>query len=177
MKKDEKDIIYCVFCGDKNDSKDKKCKNCHKKLNPKNHLYKDYVIDHLKDDLKENAEDSILGFIEAWIISHLYGIATVLAIAITAALIITKNNEVNAIKKKQATIKELDAPFVVVEKCEKKELLDQERYCDDGFNLQGDTCIKYNYSNAKVRTGCPNGYTLNGNICLSNKRKIIIFQY
>ena len=56
--KEKKEYIYCSFCGEKNDKAEKFCNKCKESLSPKNHLLREYVVDHFRDDLKENAEDS-----------------------------------------------------------------------------------------------------------------------
>ena len=168
--KEKKEYIYCSFCGDKNEVTEKFCKKCNEPLSPRNHLLRDYVVDHFRDDLKENAIDSIFEFIKAWIISHLYGITMFVAIILTGSLIILRNTNLNSIRSKIAPIKYVDAPFVLKEKCEKKELIEKEKYCLEGYNLENDKCTKYTYQNAKSKTECPSGYYLNGNRCLSNNK-------
>ena len=168
--KEKKEYIYCSFCGDKNEKEEKFCKKCKEPLSPRNHLLRDYVVDHFRDDLKENAIDSVFAFIKAWIISHLYGIAMLVAIIFTGSLILLKTNSISNIKSKIASVKMVDGPFILKEKCEKKELVDKERYCNEGYNLENDKCTKYTYQNTKSKTECPSGYYLSGNRCLSNNK-------
>ena len=49
----KKEVLYCVFCGEKNNPQEKKCKKCKEDLNPKNHLLKDYLKEHLQEDIKD----------------------------------------------------------------------------------------------------------------------------
>ena len=84
--------IYCVFCGTENDSKEDKCKNpkCKRKLNPKSHLFRNYVIDKFKGDI----DDSIFEIIFKFIKNNLYGVilsASVVA-TVTTVVINTINN-------------------------------------------------------------------------------------
>ena len=168
--KEKKEYTYCSFCGEKNEVTEKFCKKCKEPLSPKNHLLRDYVVDHFRDDLKENAEDSVFAFIKAWIISHLYGITMLVAIIFTGSLIILKNSNISSIRSKLAPIKEVDAPFVLKEKCENKELVEKEKFCKEDYNLEGEKCNKYTYQNTKSKTECPSGYYLSGNKCLSNNK-------
>ena len=168
--KEKKEYIYCVFCGEKNEKSEKFCKKCKESLSPKNHLLRDYTVEHFQDDLKENVEDSVFAFIKAWIISHLYGITMLVAVIFTGSLIILRNNSITSIRNKLAPIKEVDAPFVLKEKCEKKELIEKVKFCQEGYNLEDDKCTKYTYQNTKSKTECPKGYYLSGNRCLSNNK-------
>ena len=47
---------YCIFCGEEIKEETKKCKKCKKSINPKCLLLKEYIGDHLKDDIKCNIE-------------------------------------------------------------------------------------------------------------------------
>ena len=91
-KKDNKEYIYCVFCGTKNELDDKKCVKCHKSLHPKNSLFRTFLYKHIKNDLKGKVEDNIISYLKNFIISHLYGIAMSLSIIFTAVVIINNYN-------------------------------------------------------------------------------------
>lgn len=75
--------IYCVFCGTENKVEDKKCSKCKKELNPLEHPFKDYIYNHIKDDLKGKATDSIISLLKNFIKSHLYGSLMTAAIIFT----------------------------------------------------------------------------------------------
>ena len=79
--------IYCVFCGEENDGKEKKCKNskCKKELNPKSHLFKNYVIDKCKGDIDDSLFNLIINFLK----TKLFGIFLTLSIVSTGAVVVT----------------------------------------------------------------------------------------
>ena len=52
--------IYCVYCGMENKKPNEKCCKCNKKLNPKENLVVDYLLDHVKGDLEGNFEEEYL---------------------------------------------------------------------------------------------------------------------
>ena len=55
--------VFCVHCGSKNKYKDKICVKCKKKLNPKENLFKEYVINHIKDFFLGDIDGKITDFI------------------------------------------------------------------------------------------------------------------
>ncbi len=92
--------IYCVFCGEENNSKDEKCKNikCKRKLNPKSHLFRNYVIDKCKGDIDGSIFDYLFKFIK----TKLYGITLTASIIASTAIIITNalsNNYITELKE------------------------------------------------------------------------------
>lgn len=99
--------IYCTYCGAKNSSKEGACSQCKKKLNPKDPIWKEYFINHIKDDLKGKLEDKPFSILTNYIKSHLYGtIFTALiisgtAIGITSAI---SNNDDTLIVSEKPTI-------------------------------------------------------------------------
>lgn len=88
-KKTKNKTIYCVFCGEENDSKFEKCSKCKKELYPKNHLFKDFLYDHIRDDLKDKVTDNIFSYLKNYIISHLYGVVMTVSVLFTGVVIIT----------------------------------------------------------------------------------------
>jgi hypothetical protein len=167
MKKKEEEI-YCVFCGTKNVKSDKKCKKCDKKLDPKNKLFKDYLKDHLKDDFKSNIEDTIFDLIKEWIIKHLFGITMTALIALVAGVVIVKENNIDKVQKQKAYINNVEEAFVPKKFCEEKDLTDKIRVCDDGYTLEGDSCVKRTSVPAKNNITCPSGYSMVDNKCVSD---------
>ena len=167
MKKDE-NIIYCVFCGAKNSNTDKKCKKCKKKLNPKNHLLKDFLKDHIKDDVKENFEDDILGLIAEWIKAHLFGIFATALIGIVAVGVVVNEANISNTKKNFAKAKIVKASPTVTNLCETKELVDKIKVCDQGYSLSSGNCVKTSKISANATKKCQSGYTLSSNKCISN---------
>lgn len=87
-KNENKETIYCVYCGTENISTDIKCKKCKKDLHPKNEPFKDFLYRHIKDDLKGKVEDNIFSYLKNFIISHLYGVAMTVSIVFTVTAII-----------------------------------------------------------------------------------------
>ena len=87
-KNEEKENIYCVYCGEKNDALKEKCIKCNKTLHPKNQLFKEFLYNHIKSDLRGKLNDSIFSYLKNYIISHLYGILMTASIAFTAITMI-----------------------------------------------------------------------------------------
>ncbi len=87
--------IYCVFCGHENEEKYTKCQKCNKSLNPSENLWKDYLYNHIKDDLKDNVTDKVFSLVTNFIKSNLYGVimtVLVLSTATVGIVNIPKNN-------------------------------------------------------------------------------------
>lgn len=160
--------IYCVYCGSKNSSEDKNCKKCKKELNPKNHLFKDFLIDHLKDDIEGNIEDSIFALLRKWIISNLYGVGIFSAVLFTGIVIISR--EIN-LAKYDTSYKKLDTPFIVDNSCKQLDSVKKELICDEGYTLDKEKCVKTTSNNAIEYITCDNNYTLIGEYCISNFTK------
>ena len=164
----KKEVLYCVFCGEKNNPQEKKCKKCKEDLNPKNHLLKDYLKEHLQDDIKENIEDSILDLLKLWIIKHLYGIAITCAILLTGGIFIGKGIQEHRIKQSLEPVLEYQEKEIKKEVCEDKNLVDKIKVCQEGFTLENDICIKEDLYPKVEATSCPDGFSRSNNICLSN---------
>ncbi len=98
--KDEK--IYCVYCGVENDIKEEKCKKCGKSLHPKNQLFREFLYNHIRSDLKGKLTDSIFSYLKNFIISHLYGTLMSIAVVFAATTIIA------SLKVPYKTISKLD---------------------------------------------------------------------
>lgn len=159
--------IYCVYCGEKNNIIDTNCKKCNKKLNPKEHLFREYIIDHIKDDLKGKTQDKIFSIIKNFIISHLYGsIFTATLIFTIVSNIIVDINDSNRIK--EVTSK----PTMMVgnvNKCNFENIKEQELVCNEGYTLYNDICIKEEVVDAISNRVCKDNYYLSGSRCVSNK--------
>lgn len=102
---DEK--VYCVWCGCKHVKKTEKCMACGKKLDPKDRLLVDFLVEHTKDKFKGDLEDSLYEAIKNYLLSHLYGVVVTIAIvgAVTAAA---------AAPKPDAHIQPVEQPPVII---------------------------------------------------------------
>ena len=87
--------IYCIRCGNKNDKRSERCNKCHCKLNQKESLWKDYIFDHIKDDLKGKVTDNIFSLLTNFIKSHLYGVVMSILVLIvgTGGIIYIKQDD------------------------------------------------------------------------------------
>ncbi len=61
--------FYCVECGHQVEEDAKKCTNCHKNPSPKDHAFKDYVLEKIEGE----AEDGALKLAVKFIKKYLYG--------------------------------------------------------------------------------------------------------
>lgn len=75
--------LYCIHCGRENDPAAAVCTGCGKKLHEKEHRFRDFLLSHIKDDLKNKAGDTFFGAIKGWLLSHLFG--CVVSVCIVAA--------------------------------------------------------------------------------------------
>lgn len=157
--------FYCIHCGTKNKIEDKKCTKCKKSLHPKCLVLKEYLLDHIKDDLKSNVEDTIIDLLKAWIISHLYGLGITAAILFTATTFIAK--EIPSLKA-QNNYKELEKPITMAITCSDLYLVAQEKVCEEGYTLENEKCIKRTNTTPKEHINCPDNFSLIGNSCISN---------
>ena len=81
---EEKKIKYCTYCGTKCTDEMAICPNCQKYLDPKEHLFVEYLISKTKDKYKGDLEDSIIDAIINFIKSHLYGFILTISIVSVA---------------------------------------------------------------------------------------------
>lgn len=88
----KKNKIYCVFCGAENKLSNKKCSQCKEKIDPKEHLFLDYLKEHINDDLSGRIQDNLFNIIINYIRSHLYGCILTISIIITTTAITNSNN-------------------------------------------------------------------------------------
>lgn len=65
--------IYCIHCGAENKPQDETCCKCGKKLNEKENLFRDFLMDHVKDEVKGKLGDGLFDAVKGWLMSHLYG--------------------------------------------------------------------------------------------------------
>ncbi|MBR0138699.1 MAG: hypothetical protein IJM17_00265 [Firmicutes bacterium] len=84
---------YCIHCGAKIDPQDPSqrtvCPSCGKDPDPKEHLFREFLLDHTKDKLKGTIDNKLFDIIKNWLLSHLYGF--VMGIAVVSAVAITVN--------------------------------------------------------------------------------------
>ena len=77
--------IYCTHCGTQHNVSDLACSNCRRPLAPKDHLLKEYLIRHTKDQIRGNVEDSLFDVMIQWLKYHIF--AAFVAIEVTATAI------------------------------------------------------------------------------------------
>ena len=77
--------IFCVECGAKNKSDVQKCVKCHKNPNPKDHAFKDYIMDKISGKTKDNFFELLTKFLK----KHLYGTLMTCSIVFTGVSILT----------------------------------------------------------------------------------------
>ena len=107
---DEK--VYCVWCGCKHVKKTEKCMACGKKLDPRDRLLVDFLVEHTKDKFKGDLEDSLYEAIKNYLLSHLlYSVVVGIALvgAVTAAVVAPKPD---------AHIQQVEQPPVIIEAVE-----------------------------------------------------------
>lgn len=86
------ETTYCVWCGNKNPSDRKQCRVCGKPLEAKENLLVEFLVDHTKDKLKGDIEDSFYDAVKNYLLSHLYSVIIAVALGITAvAAVVTQN--------------------------------------------------------------------------------------
>lgn len=76
--------IYCVWCGSENPADGQKCQKCGKKLDGKETLLKDFLVEHTKDKLKGDIDGTIYDALKNYLLSHLYSVIIAVAFAVTA---------------------------------------------------------------------------------------------
>lgn len=80
--------VYCVHCGTKTTADATACPQCKKKLPAKSRLLLQFLIDHTKDKIKGDIEDSVFETIKNFLLSHLYGLVVGLSLIVVAAVAI-----------------------------------------------------------------------------------------
>ena len=130
--------IYCVYCGTKNDINAKVCSKCKKELNPKDHLVKDYLFNHVKDDLKGKVKDNIFSLLTNYFKSHLYGtiITMALVFSATAGVVNVVNNSRKEVESKSdITIKKeaLDINSDLVKELYSFNMINSELITEEDF--------------------------------------------
>ncbi len=76
------DIKYCILCGSTNKASATHCVHCGRDMHKKNSPFKDYLTDHVKDQLGGKAKEGLFSLLQGYLRSHLYGV--VLSISIVA---------------------------------------------------------------------------------------------
>lgn len=155
--------IYCVHCGKENNDNKEKCKYCNHELNSKDHLWKDYIYDHIKDDLKGKVTDKTIALITNFIKSHMYGtIMTILIVGFGTIGVIksTTNNFLDKVSSSSdiAYLKEISLASEEVIKAHEivtinydliLEDYDDIKENDEGFYI--DKYVDYNSFSNKTR--------------------------
>ena len=76
--------MFCVHCGAEIIENTVNCPDCGREHDPKERLFREFLIRHTKDELKGKASDRLFSILKNWLLSHLYG--TVLTVSVVAVL-------------------------------------------------------------------------------------------
>lgn len=94
--------IYCLHCGKENNIENKVCSFCNKKLTEKDHEFRDYLKDKLKDEVTGTIEDNFFNYLSAFLKKYLYGILVTISIVTSATTIfLTKDKTTETIVAKK----------------------------------------------------------------------------
>lgn len=102
---------YCVFCGTENEDNVLNCKKCHKKLDPEEHPFLDYMKSKIKNKFQGEVEDNVKSILIHFIKSHLYGFIMTCSILITSTCVV-----VNTVKSNHEEIEMVTEKPTVVTK-------------------------------------------------------------
>ncbi len=80
------DIQYCSCCGSVNKKSAVICSECENKIKTKHLPFRDFLIRHLKSDVKDTVSTSLFSLIRKSIISHLYGTILTVSVIVTATV-------------------------------------------------------------------------------------------
>ncbi len=163
----EKNIIYCAYCGKKNANEDRYCQYCGERLHPKNHHLRDYLYAEVRDEVKDKVSDKLFSLMKEYFVSHLYGfslLATVI-FTVTATVLnqLEPNEEVTYIDEK-LVLKQETSPVSQTE-----ETMEQVNACDNGFELVDGMCRRVTTYEASVQMVCETGFYYHSGSCLSNE--------
>ena len=81
------EIYYCTHCGSANKKSAVECCECEKKITTKYRPFYDFLKKHTKEEATGTAVDTVFGFVQNFLLSHVYGI--VLSVTIVAAGVAT----------------------------------------------------------------------------------------
>ncbi len=105
---EERKIIYCPDCGKENAADAVLCRECGEAINQEEHLFRDFLVDHIKDDLKGKVTDRLYDIVKNWLLSHLYGtVATVMVIAAVTSGAVSAASRASRLEERPAAIAEL----------------------------------------------------------------------
>ena len=91
-----KEKYYCVFCGTTHDSLKERCKKCHRKLNPKEHPFIEYLASQVSDKYVGDLQENVFSILINYIKSHLYGFILTCSILISATSVVINFNQENS---------------------------------------------------------------------------------
>ena len=77
--------MYCAFCGGAVLESDAVCPHCKKGLPAKDRLFLNFLIDHTKDKIKGDIEDSVYETVKNYLLSHLFGVIVGFTVVVVAA--------------------------------------------------------------------------------------------
>lgn len=130
--------IYCNFCGTNNKITSEKCIKCGKSLDQEDHPWREYLYDHIKDDLKGNVTDNIFSLITNFVKSHLYGVIislTILVTATTGVVKVVNNSYIKEVKENKniPEVISLDIESDLVKSIYAYNKINDEMRTDNGF--------------------------------------------
>lgn len=157
--------IYCNFCGKENDEKNEKCIKCKELLNQKEHLWKDYLYDHIRDDLKGKVTGKTISLITNYVKSHLYGVILslmILVTTITGVIKIIDNSYVKDVNKNKNMMEmvPIDIESDLVKKLYAINTFNYDLILSDNEGFYMDKYVDYNSFGDKNRLYLT--YRLNG---------------
>ncbi len=77
--------LYCAMCGGVVSETDNVCPHCKKALPAKDRLFLNFLIDHTKDKIKGDIEDSVFETVKNYLLSHLFAVIVGFTMVVVAA--------------------------------------------------------------------------------------------
>lgn len=148
--------IYCNFCGKINKSSDDKCIKCGEKLIQEDHLWQDYLYDHIKSDLKGKVKNKTLSLITNYVKSHLYGVVlslVIIATSVSGIVKIVNDLDVKDVKENKNAVEiiEMDIESDLVKKLYEINTFNSDLILPDDEGFYMDKYVDYNSFSTQSR--------------------------
>ncbi len=162
------DFVYCWNCGMKNKKSNKKCEKCQANLKEQEHPILHWLFGETVDEIQGNFFSKGCQALMNFFHIHLYGATVGLALvfAIGSSLLhfntpdhIETVNETYLIAPKEELSSNPDAP------------VGEEFVCEEGYQLEGNRCMKVETVAAIVNESCSEGSFLDGGECFQTVQK------